>query len=64
MAVSRNGVFATREAAVPVFFEPASYTQLIFGLMVCFASFGLYMRMKPFREPSDNVVSAFAHCQV
>jgi hypothetical protein len=39
----------------PVFFQPAgSVAQLIFGLMVCFITFGEYMMVMPYEDMFDN----------
>jgi hypothetical protein len=48
---------------IPVFFEPAgSMPQLIFGLLVCFITFGEYMMSTPFADMFDNRLAQL--CQV
>ena len=37
-----------------------SYAQLIFGLMICFLSFGGYMFYQPYKTPPDNLAACFA----
>ena len=39
-------------------------SQLIFGLMVCFLSFGAYMLYAPFVDPSDDQLSQLAQVQI
>lgn len=49
---------------LPVFFPPFSSGQLVFGLMVCFLSFGAYGAIRPYNEPSDNTVSNIAQLHI
>lgn len=45
---------------VPVFFEPGSVTQLLFGLMICFLTFGAYTMLHPYAADEDNFVAILA----
>ena len=48
---------------LPVFFRPSgSVTQLIFGLMVCFLSFGTHMLYNPYVNDEDDRLAQL--CQV
>ena len=47
---------------LPVFFMPGSMEQLVLGLFVCFASFGLYMMFAPYRLDRTDHLSQV--CQV
>ena len=43
---------------MPVFFDPAgSPAQLIFGLFVCFITFGAYSALEPYKKLSDGKVA-------
>ena len=39
---------------VPVFFPPGSSSQLLFGLIVCFLTYGMYSALRPYGEAVDN----------
>jgi hypothetical protein len=49
---------------MPVAFEPGSVPQLIFGLMVCFITFGLYAAISPFAEERSNVLASMCQVQI
>ena len=42
---------------LPIFVEHGSATQLIFGLLICFFSFGMYVSYEPYIEASDDRLS-------
>ena len=39
---------------LPVFFTAGDVSQLIFALMICFTTFGLYSLLQPYKEWEDN----------
>ena len=45
---------------LPVFFTSGSIEQLLFALIVCFVTFGLYTMIKPYKEWEDNAVAIMA----
>eukprot|EP00966_Prymnesium_polylepis_P151532 3501526-Prymnesium_polylepis.2 len=48
---------------LPVFFRPSgSVSQLIFGLMVCFLSFGVHMLLHPYEDDQEDRLAQL--CQV
>merc|ERR1719424_1651204 len=47
---------------LPVFFEPGTPAQLIFGLIINFITFGAYCFFSPYEEGSDDLLSGF--CQL
>ena len=49
---------------MPVFFPPGSNAQLIFGLMVCFVTFGFYTMMAPFTESRANTYAQLCQIQI
>ena len=50
---------------LPVFFQPAgSVSQLIFGLMVCFLTFGAYMVYAPYAEQDDDYLAQLCQVQI
>jgi len=49
---------------MPSFFQPGSPTQLIFGLLVCFVTFGMYTSIKPYEEARANVLAQICQVQV
>jgi len=50
---------------LPVFFQPpGSVSQLIFGLLICFTTFGCFTWFSPFKEHSDNHVAILCQVQV
>jgi hypothetical protein len=49
---------------LPSLFPVGSDAQLIFGYMVCFLSFGVYLKFMPYREWSDNAVAIIAQAQI
>jgi hypothetical protein len=49
---------------IPVFFEPGSSTQLIFGLMICFITFGAYTALTPFVADTSNTFSQLCQMQI
>ena len=48
---------------MPVFFEMGSPSQLTFGLLTCFISFGLFMYLQPFAEESDDALAQLCQGQ-
>ena len=56
---------ASRAFAVclPVFFQPpGSVSQLMFGLVICFITFGAYMLLNPYVDDADDRFAEL--CQV
>jgi hypothetical protein len=52
-------------ACLPVFFQPSgSPSQLVWGLVVCFVAFGLYVHFDPYEERGDNAVAALCQVQI
>ena len=52
-------------ACLPVFFQPSgSPSQLVWGLVVCFVAFGLYVHFDPYEERGDNAVAALCQMQI
>ena len=50
---------------LPIFFRPAgSVAQLIFGLMVCFLTFGTLMLYAPYVEKEDNFLASMCQVQI
>jgi len=50
---------------MPVFFDPpGSASQLIFGLMVCFITFGAYTAVNPFEEDRPNIFAQLCQFQI
>ena len=50
---------------LPVFFQPSgSVSQLIFGLMVCFLTFGAYMVYAPYVDDSDDHLAQLCQVQI
>ena len=49
---------------MPVFFESGGAAQLIFGLIVCFITFGLYTYFTPYDEPHVNLLAQACQCQI
>jgi hypothetical protein len=49
---------------MPVFLPPGSNAQLIFGLMVCFVTFGFYAMMAPFAESRANSFAQLCQVQI
>ena len=47
-----------------VFADRGGNTQLIWGLMVCFITFGMYMMYQPFIRDSDDTLQQFAQGQI
>ena len=48
---------------LPIFFRPAgSVAQLIFGLLICFLTFGAYTATKPYEHAQTNLLAQL--CQV
>ena len=45
---------------VPVFFTSGSIGQLLFGLMICFVTFGMYSSMHPYASDEDNLFAIMA----
>ena len=44
---------------IPVFFDPqGSVGQLMFGLLVCFVTFGVYSSMKPYKDANTLAILA------
>jgi amino acid transporter len=49
----------------PVFFDPAgSASQLIFGLMVCFLTFGTYVSLSPYADEADDTLAKISQVQI
>lgn len=52
-------------ACVPVFFVPSgSISQLVFGLMVCFITFGMFVYYAPFEETGDDRLAQLCQGQI
>ena len=52
-------------ACLPVFFQPSgSPSQLVWGLVVCFVAFGLYVHFDPYEERGDNAVATLCQVQI
>ena len=49
---------------MPVLFEPGTVGQLLFGLMICFATFGAYTKVAPYSEPRANVLAQACQVQI
>ena len=49
---------------MPVMFEPGSVPQLLFGLIVCFTTFGLYTKIAPYEEARANVLAQVCQVQI
>ena len=49
---------------MPSFFQPGSPAQLIFGLLVCFVTFGMYTAIKPYEEARANVLAQICQVQI
>jgi len=50
---------------LPVFFRPSgSVSQLIFGLMVCFITFGTHVAFHPYDHSEDNFLSQLCQVQI
>ena len=45
---------------MPVFFPMGSSSQLIFGLMICFITFGVYGIILPYGDAGDNHLALVA----
>ena len=52
-------------ACVPVFFQPSgSVSQLIFGLVVCFLTFGTHMLCAPYVDNADDRLAQLCQVQI
>jgi hypothetical protein len=52
-------------ACVPVFFQPSgSDSQLIYGLMICFVSFGAYVHFDPYEDRGNDAVARLSQMQI
>ena len=52
-------------AGLPAFFDPSgSASQLIFGLVVCFTTFGMYVHLKPFVNDDDDLLASLCQVQI
>ena len=50
---------------IPVFFDPpGSASQLIFGLVLCFCTFGFYTATAPFDDKGSNIVAQLCQAQI
>lgn len=49
---------------MPVFFDMGSVAQLVFGLLVCFISFGAYMMLSPYQSQSDDRLAQLCQMQI
>ena len=49
---------------LPVFLPSGSVGQLIFGLMVCFLTFGAHMLYNPYLEHSDDRIAQLCQLQI
>jgi len=47
-----------------ILFQPGSWSQLLFGLLVCFLFYGLYTEVHPFRERSSNLLMTLAQLEI
>jgi hypothetical protein len=47
---------------VPVFFDPGSSLQLVYGLLICFINFGFYMAFSPYHDIGEDRLAEL--CQV
>ena len=46
------------------FSNPGGNAQLVWGLLVCFVSFGMYMQFEPYAERSDDHLAQIAQMQI
>ena len=51
-------------ACVPIFFAAGSAEQLIFGLFVCFISFGLYVSIDPYEDLGNDTLAQACQAQI
>ena len=50
---------------LPVFFQPSgSVSQLLFGLIVCFVSFGAYVAIDPFEDVGNDTLAKMCQAQI
>ena len=49
---------------MPVFFPIGSVAQLIFGLIICFVTFGAYSFFEPYANREDNHLALMAQAQI
>ena len=50
---------------LPVFFQPSgSVSQLIFGLVICFLTFGAHMVYAPYVEHNDDRLAQLCQAQI
>jgi len=49
---------------MPVFFTSGSAEQLMFGLIVCFITFGIYAYHVPYTESKSNFLAQMCQCQI
>ena len=49
---------------LPIAFEPGSLGQQLFGLLVAFISFGLFLSVRPFLERLDNFLEIVCQCSL
>ena len=66
-ATPQLGPRCVRKLAIvcmPVFLESGGAAQLIFGLIVCFITFGLYTYFSPYKEPHVNLLAQACQCQI
>ena len=47
-----------------VFFESGSLSQVAYGLIVCFASFGLFMLWSPYQDPGEDRLAQLSQVQI
>ena len=59
------GLLPSMIVTTTVFFQPSgSPSQLVWGLVVCFVAFGLYVHFDPYEERGDNAVAALCQMQI
>ena len=49
---------------MPVFFTMGSAPQLIFGLVVCFLTYGIYSLVEPYEDKADTYLALLAQAQI
>ena len=50
---------------MPVFFQPSGTdSQLIYGLMICFVSFGAYVHFDPYEDRGNDAVARLCQMQI
>ena len=49
---------------ISVLFEPGSVLQLVYGLLICFFSFGAYTLFWPYQDDGENLLAIFCQIQI